>query len=77
VLAYRDTAYCVTALTLLDPQMVRNSLLQWMTPSLASEKLGTPSIYELCPHGLQTVDLDYPDAPYLFDLLRGTHENTM
>ena len=35
-----DTAYCVTALTLLDPQMVRNSLLHWMTPALSSAALG-------------------------------------
>ena len=35
-----DMAYCVTALTLLDPAMVKSSLLHWMTPALASEALG-------------------------------------
>ena len=33
-------AYCATTLILLDPEMVRASLLHWMKPALASEKLG-------------------------------------
>ena len=35
-----DMAYSATALILLEPEMIRNSLLHWMTPALASETLG-------------------------------------